>query len=212
MILSAFGRDSGQSLDAVRMASKSETRPPTSIIPGDESRRRRTSQIEAPFHAASRTSLRPFSFREEHEHAPLLLHGSQSLAVPAHDEADAVAGDRVPGKISSGSFHIYGDGTNSLLFNKINIVDRVVALLLRAVQRDRESVFIKFNIGSRHSRNFSFRGAAPTKHEGRVVGRDVDDLRDPLLIFSLRASRARAGAGLTFVVVAHLAALAAAVC
>ena len=143
------------------MASNSKKKPPTTSSDGHESRRWRegTATLQ---NAEIRAPLRPLRLREEHQHAPLLLHAPQRLAVAAHDEANTITGDRVPREIPSGSFHVDGHRSHPLLLDEVDVVDGVVALLLRAVERDRESMLIKLDVGSRDARDLSLRRAAPS--------------------------------------------------
>ena len=65
--------------------------------------------------------------REEHEHAPLLFHAPQRLAVPTHHEADAVARDRIRRVVAPRSFRVDRDRSYSLLLDEVDVVDGMVA-------------------------------------------------------------------------------------
>ena len=91
---------------------------------------------------AAALALRVVGLGEEHEHAPLLLHGPERLAVAAHDEADAVAGHREGAEVVPRAVQIDGHGADALLPDEVDVVDRVQALVLEAGDGDGQRVLV----------------------------------------------------------------------
>eukprot|EP00630_Chrysocystis_fragilis_P008596 CAMPEP_0197410834 /NCGR_PEP_ID=MMETSP1165-20131217/31656_1 /TAXON_ID=284809 /ORGANISM="Chrysocystis fragilis, Strain CCMP3189" /LENGTH=485 /DNA_ID=CAMNT_0042937341 /DNA_START=358 /DNA_END=1813 /DNA_ORIENTATION=+ len=108
--------------------------------------------------------------RKEHEHAPLLLHRPQRLAVPAHHEPDAVRRDPVRREVVAPTrAQVDRHGAHPLLPDELDVVLRIVALLRRPVHRDRQSPLVQLDLRPAHPRDLPLRRPAPAQHEGRVV-------------------------------------------
>ena len=121
--------------------------------------------------------------RKEHQHAPTPPPCSAASGPFRPITKPMQSPGTISRVIAPRPLRVDGHRPDALLFDEVNVVDGVITLRLRAVQRDRErACSSEFNIGTKHSRIFLLVAPpCPRTNAASSLAMSITFVRRPLL-------------------------------